>query len=274
MENKIALFIYRLAIFVSLFCLFLFAYWRIQRCFKDNGNVKVKATNVSTIYSVSASGMVAYLYDYYYFSANEIVFADEVEIGVCSPYGSIQYQDSDGKWVDVDFLKALPKQNTGRLVMTSLPGRIDYTIGMACLSNLEDVLSFPCSMQYSFVSESKFKYTLTAPYMTFFLYFQDDEHPNENDEFFIEFELENCAIFHQEKEITGPLRLFAWNNAESKLQGDIWSRTEFAIASPNGSSCIIDTFSGSVSVEDMPAPDTFLCTFAKAGHGFQSIHLS
>jgi len=260
-KNKIALLIYRLVVFVSLFSVFLLSYWGIQHCFKDNGNAKVKANNVHAIYNVSASGMTAYLYDHYYFPANEITFIDEVEFADNSGYGSIQFQDSNGNWVDADTLRVIPIQHAGRLVMKSLPARVDYTIGMACLNTLEDVLSFPCSMQYSFISESKFKYMLTAPYMEVSMYFQDDERPNENDEFFIEFELQNCTILHQEEEITSPLRLFAWNKADSGFQGNIWSRIGFAIASLNGSSCIVDTFSGSASIEDMPYPDKFFCTF-------------
>lgn len=261
MKNLIALVVYRLVIFVSLFCLFLLTFWGIQGYFKDNGNAKVEANNVDAI-NVSASGIVAYLYDHYYFPANEITFTDEVEFGYYSGYGSIQYQDSNGNWVDTDSLRVLPIQNAGRLIMTSLPGRVDYTIGMACLNAPEDTLSFPCSMQYSFIAESKFKYVLTAPYMGVFLYFQDDEHPNEDDEFFIEFRLENCTIFHEEEEITSPLRLFVWNKADSGFQGNIWSRTGFVIASLNGSPCIRDIFSGSASIEDMPYPDKFFFTFA------------
>lgn len=262
MKNKIALVVYRIVVFMSLFCLFLLAYWGIQHHFKDNGNAKVKANNVDAIYNVSASGIAACLYDYYYFPANEITFTGEVEFGCNPDYGFIQYQDSNGNWVDADTLRVLPIQNAGRLVMTSLPGRVDYTIGAACLNAPEDTLSFPCNMRYSFITESMFKYILTAPYMEVSLYFQDDKHPNENDEFFIEFRLENCTIFHREEEIANPLRLFVWNKADSGFQGDIWSRTGFAIASLNGSSCITDTFSGSVSIEDMPYPDRFFCTFA------------
>lgn len=185
-----------------------------------------------------------------------------MEFGYYSDYGSVQYQDNNGNWVDAESLRVLPKQNNGRLIMTSLPGRVDYTIGMACLNAPEDPLSFPCSMQYSFIAESKFKYILTAPYMEVYLYYQDDEYPNEDDEFFIEFRLENCTILYQEKEITGPLRLFVWNKADSGFEGNIWSRTGFVIASLNGSPCITDTFSGSASIEDMPFPDKFFFTFA------------
>lgn len=262
MKNLITLVVFRLVVFVSLFCLFLLAFWGIQGYFKSNGNAKLEANSVDAIYNISASGIVAYLYDHYFFPANEITFADEVEFCDDSGYGSIQYQDDNGNWIDADALQLRPIQNAGRIVMTSIPGRVDYTIGMACINSPEDTLSFPCSIQYSFISEAKFKYVLTAPYMVVSLYFQDDDHPNDNDEFFIEFELENCTILHHGEEITGPLRLFVWNKADSGFQGDIWSRTGFIIASVNGGACITDTFSGSAAIEDIPYPDKFFCTFA------------
>lgn len=274
MEDKIALVVFRLGVFVSLFCLFLLAFWGIQGYFKSNGNANLEANNVDAIYNVSASSIVAYLYDHYYFPANEITFTDEVELYDYSGYGSIQYQDGDGNWIDAVSLQVRPMQNNGRIVITSMLGRIDYRIGMACLNEPEDILSFPCSMQYTFISEAKFKYVLTAPYMQVFVYFQDENYPNENDEFFIEFELENCTILHQGEEIAGPLRLFACNKADSGFQGDIWSRTGFAIISVNESSCITDTFSGSATIEDMPYPDRFYCTFANEIDANLEGHLS
>lgn len=260
MRNKIAVVIYRIVVFITLFFLFLLAYLGIQHRIKKNGNVKLDANNVEAIHNISASGIAAYLYDHYYFRANEITFSDEIELG--NPLGYIQYQDNNGSWVNADILRVLPIQRDGRLLIKSLPERVYYTIGMACLNSPEDKLSFPCSIQYTFLSESKFKYILTAPYMEIYLYFQDDKHPNESDEFSVEFELQNCTILYQEQEITGPLRLFAHNKSDSGFQGDIWSNMGLFIASLNGNSYITDTFSGSASVEDMPYPDRFFCTYA------------
>lgn len=153
MKNLITLVVFRLVVFVSLFCLFLLAFWGIQGYFKSNGNAKLEANSVDAIYNISASGIVAYLCDHYFFPANEITFADEVEFCDDSSYGSIQYQDDNGNWIDANALQLRPIQNAGRIVMTSIPGRVDYTIGMACINSPEDTLSFPCSMQYSFISE-------------------------------------------------------------------------------------------------------------------------
>ena len=76
MKNRIALVVYRLLIFGLLFCVFLLAFLGLQGYFKDDGTVKLTATNVETVDNVSASGIVAYLYDHYYFPANEITLAD------------------------------------------------------------------------------------------------------------------------------------------------------------------------------------------------------
>lgn len=262
MKNRIALVVYRLLIFGLLFCIFLLALLGLQGYFKDNGTVKLTATNVKAVDNISASGIVAYLYDHYYFPANEITFTEEIVFGYYSDYDGIQYQSGDGNWVNVESLQVKPMQNGGSLKMTSLPGRVDYTIGMACLNSPEDPLSFPCSMKYHFASESKFKYIMNAPYMEICLYFQDGENINKFDEFYIEFSLENCVISHQGEEITGPLRLLAWNKADSGFQGDIWSRTGFVISSLSGSPCITDTFSGSATIEDVPYPDRFTFTYA------------
>ena len=263
MKNRVISAIYRLLLFLSLFCALLFAFMKIQRYLQSSGTVKLTATNVSAIETVSASGIVAYLYDHYSFPANEITFTREVELKYCSEaYGCIQYKNNDGQWVDVDSLIVQPVHDAGRLVIKSLPGRVDYTIGMSCLKTAEDPLSFPCTMQYTYVSDSKFKYLLNAPYMEAYVYFQDNEHQNESDEFFIEFNLENCIVLHHSEEITGALRLFAWNHAESKAQESIWSRTGFIICSHDGSPCITDTFSGSSMIEDVTYPDKFVFTYA------------
>lgn len=262
MRNSIALLVYRLIIFVSLFCIFLLAFWGLQVYFKDNGTVKVTATNVENIDNISASGIVAYLFDHYYFPANEITFSDDIALGYCSDYGGIQYQDGDGNWVNVQSLQVQPLQNDGRLVLASLPGRVDYTIGTACFNAPEDPLSFPCSMKYHFVSESKFKYILNAPYMEIYLHFQDEEHTHEYDEFFIEFSIENCIVSCLGEEITGPFRLLVWNNADAGFEGEIWSHTGLILSSLSGSPCITDTFSGSATIEDVAYPDQIFFTYA------------
>lgn len=263
MKKNIILVIYRFLLFLSMFCALLFAFMELQKYLQNSGTVKLTATNVDAIETISASGIVAYLYDHYYFPANEITFTREVELKYCSEtYGCIQYQNNDGQWVNVNSLIVQPVQGVGRLVIKSLPGRVDYTIGMSCLNTIDDPLSFPCTMQYTYVSDSKFKYLLSAPYMETYVYFQDNKNQNESDEFFIEFNLEDCIVFHQGEEVTGTLRLFAWNHEESKSQGSIWSRTGFIICSSDGSPCITDTFSGSETIEDVSYPDEFIFTYA------------